>query len=82
MNNAPARWVVLPTPIDAYDSFGEAWCQELEVYHNPLADHPIDFELLPGATHWFEQDGEILCISIWGWSVMSSLTHLRMERAS
>ena len=21
---------------------GEAWCHELEVYHNPLATHPIE----------------------------------------
>ena len=28
---------------------GEEWCQELEVYHNPLASRPREFELLPGA---------------------------------
>jgi hypothetical protein len=60
---------------------GEAWCQELEVYHNPLATRPIDFDLLPGATHWFEQDGEIVCTTIWEWSVMSSVTHLDMKKA-
>jgi hypothetical protein len=59
---------------------GEAWCQELEVYHNPLATHPIDFELLPGATHWFEQDGEITCSTIWEWSVLSSVTLLVMKK--
>jgi hypothetical protein len=60
---------------------GEAWCQELEVYHNPLATRPIDFDLLPGATHWFKQDGEIVCTTIWEWSVMSSVTHLDMKKA-
>jgi hypothetical protein len=59
---------------------GEAWCQELDVYHNPLASHPIPFALLPGATHWFETDGEIACQSMWQWSVLSSVTHVRMKK--
>lgn len=59
---------------------GEAWCQELEVYHNPLAANPIQFDLLPGATHWFEQDGEIICSTIWETSVLSSITHVSAER--
>ncbi|RVL47231.1 hypothetical protein [Sinorhizobium meliloti] len=58
--------------------WGEAWCQELEVYHNPLATHPIPFDLIPGATHWFEKDGDVECNTIWANSVMSSVTHLRM----
>lgn len=56
---------------------GEAWCQELEVFHNPLATYPISFALLPGATHWFETDGKIACKSMWQWSVLSSVTHVR-----
>lgn len=59
---------------------GEAWCQELEVYHNPLATQPVAFDLLPGATHWFEEDGEIRCLSIWEWSVLSSVTMLLMKK--
>lgn len=55
--------------------WGEAWCQELEVFHNPLATHPIPFDLIPGATHWFERDGEIVCSTIWENSVLSSITH-------
>ncbi|MCP1848200.1 MULTISPECIES: hypothetical protein [unclassified Bradyrhizobium] len=58
--------------------WGEAWCQELEVFHNPLATHPIPFDLIPGATHWFERDGDIECSTIWANSVISSVTHLRM----
>jgi len=53
---------------------GEAWCQEL--YHNPLAAHPIHFDLLPGATHWFEENGEVRCATIWEWKVLSSVTQL------
>lgn len=57
--------------------WGEAWCQELEVYHNPLATHPIAFDLIPGATHWFERDGDVECNTIWANSVIASITHLR-----
>lgn len=53
---------------------GEHWCQELEVYHNPLATHPIEFDLIPGATHWFERDGEIVCSTIWEHSILASIT--------
>jgi hypothetical protein len=59
---------------------GEAWCQELEVYHNPLADNPIDFALLPGATHWFEENGETICSTIWENSVLASITSLNLEK--
>jgi hypothetical protein len=59
--------------------WGEAWCQELEVFHNPLATHPIPFDLIPGATHWFERDGDIECSTIWANSVISSVTHLQMD---
>ncbi|GGD35737.1 hypothetical protein [Aureimonas glaciei] len=58
--------------------WGEAWCQELEVFHNPQAAHPIPFDLIPGATHWFERDGDVECSTIWANSVLSSITHLRM----
>jgi hypothetical protein len=59
---------------------GEQWCQELEVYHNPMATHPIDFDLLPGTTHWFEKRGEIVCSTIWKNTVLSSLTNLKLEK--
>ncbi|MCG7394258.1 hypothetical protein MHY87_15235 [Microvirga sp. ACRRW] len=61
---------------------GEAWCQELEVFHNPLAAYPIPFDLIPGATHWFERDGDIECSTIWANSVLSSVTLLLMEHES
>ena len=58
---------------------GEAWCQELEVFHNPMATHPIDFDLIPGATHWFEENDELMCSAYWECSVLSSMTHLKIE---
>jgi len=56
--------------------WGEAWCVELEVYHNPAATHPLPFELLPGATHWFERDGEIVCNTMWERTVLASTTSI------
>jgi hypothetical protein len=64
---------------DLWDG-GEAWCQEMEVFHNPMATNPIDFDLLPGATHWFEANGEIVCSTIWKNSVLASITHLRVAK--
>ena len=58
---------------------GEAWCQELEVYHNPFAGNPLPKTLLPGATHWFEQDGEIVCSAPWANSVLASITENRFD---
>jgi hypothetical protein len=53
---------------------GEQWCQELEVLHNPLASRPLACDLLPGAIHTFELDGELVFRSIWERTVISSLT--------
>ena len=53
---------------------GEQWCQELEVYHNPLASSPLAFDLLPGGIHYFELDGELVFRSMWENTVISSLT--------
>lgn len=52
----------------------EPWSAELEVFHNPFARHPVAFELLPEATHWFEQDGEIVCSTIYEHSILWSRT--------
>ncbi|AVJ27350.1 hypothetical protein [Achromobacter spanius] len=54
--------------------WGEAWCVELEIYHNPGATHPFPFDLLPGATHWFECDGEVVCKTMWEHTVLASTT--------
>ncbi|MBS1095256.1 hypothetical protein [Gluconobacter wancherniae] len=59
---------------------GEEWCQELEVFHNPMATKPLPFSLIPGATHWFEGDGDIECRTIWKNTVLSSITLLRQNK--
>lgn len=78
----PFEFTVGSAEYEALWPWGEAWCQELEVYHNPLAKHPIPFDLIPGATHWFDRNGEIECDTIWKNSVLSSITHLYMDGAS
>jgi len=76
----PFRFDVLSDEYASLWPAGEAWCQELDVFHNPQATHPMNFDLLPGATHWFEQDGDIECSTIWEWSVLSSVTHLKVDK--
>jgi hypothetical protein len=52
----------------------EPWCAELEVFHNPYAKYPVPFELLPEATHWFEEKGEKICRSVYEASILWSKT--------
>lgn len=52
----------------------EPWSAELEVFHNPFARHPVAFDLLPEATHWFDQGGEVVCSTIYEHSVLWSRT--------
>lgn len=56
--------------------YGELWCLELEVYHNPNALHPIPRPFFPGATHFFERDGEGVFEGPWKNRVLSSITAL------
>lgn len=39
--------------------YHEGWADELQVFHNPSALHPLDRGLFPKATHHFLEDGEI-----------------------
>lgn len=54
----------------------EPWSAEMEVFHNPFAHHPVSHALLPEATHWFEQDGERICSSVYETSILWSTTHI------
>jgi len=57
----------------------EPWSAELEVFHNPHARHPVPHELLPEATHWFEDDGEMLCSGGYEHSILWSQTRILNE---
>jgi len=52
----------------------EPWSAEMEVFHNPFALHPTPRELLPEATHWIEQQGEVNCESFYETSILWSRT--------
>lgn len=52
----------------------EPWSAELEVFHNPFARHPVSFDLLPEATHWFGQGGEQICIAFYPYEILWSQT--------
>jgi hypothetical protein len=52
----------------------EPWSAEIEVFHNPLALHPIADSMLPELTHWREVNGEIACRAFFETSVLKSHT--------
>jgi hypothetical protein len=52
----------------------EPWSAELEVFHNPYARHPVPFELVPEATHWFDEHGEMTCSAVYEHSILWSQT--------
>jgi len=60
---------------------GETWSLELEVFHNPMADHPFPHDLLPECSQWFQESGEIRCAARYQHSILSSRT-LLMEASN
>ena len=54
----------------------EPWSAELEIFHNPFASHPVPFDLLPEATHWFDEGGERICRSFYETSILWSKTYI------
>ncbi|NWN48004.1 hypothetical protein HT121_10385 [Pseudomonas sp. MAFF 301514] len=52
----------------------EPWSAEVEVFHNPLAVHPVPNELLPEATHWRETNRGIECQSYFEIAILRSKT--------
>lgn len=62
--------------VDVQDeSYEEYWTQEIQVFHNPSAMHPIPMEALPGATHHHFQDGKLQSI-VPNDAILSSFTLL------
>ncbi|WP_342149667.1 hypothetical protein [Methylorubrum sp. SB2] len=52
----------------------EPWTAEIEVFHNPFALHPVSFDLMPEAQHWFFENNEWQCISVFEKSILWSQT--------
>lgn len=59
--------------------YEEWWTDEIQVFHNPKAVHPLEFMALPGATHHYFEDGELQTLAPEG-SVLSSYTMLMTTR--
>ena len=57
----------------------EPWSAELEVFHNPYARYPVPIDLLPEACHWFEQDGERVCQTVYETSILWSQTLIQND---
>lgn len=57
----------------------EPWSAELEVFHNPFAQHPVPRAILPEATHWFDVNGEIVCEAYYETSVLWSKTLIQKD---
>ena len=76
-NFAPGAVEAIPFEIDVEDpDYDERWADELEVYHNPNALIPLDPELFPTLTHFYEREGEL----VWhgpGRRVLFSVTHIQ-----
>jgi hypothetical protein len=54
----------------------EPWSAELEVFHNPHARHPLPEALIPEATHWVQEDGEMICRAFYETSILWSQTRI------
>lgn len=52
----------------------EPWSADLEVFHNPYAQHPFPRSLLPEATHWHLQGDNVECESFYETAILSSQT--------
>ncbi|MEM6898933.1 MAG: hypothetical protein AAF583_04085 [Pseudomonadota bacterium] len=57
------------------EDYEEFWTQEIQVFHNPNAKHPLPLEALPGATHHIFKDGVLQSFSPPD-AVLSSFTML------
>jgi len=51
----------------------------MEIFHNRFARHPVPFELLPEATHWYEENGERLCSTVYETSILWLRTLIQDE---
>jgi hypothetical protein len=60
--------------------YEEWWTEEIQVFHNPKAKHPLPFDWLPGAIHHFLEDGLLKSFAPIG-TVLSSYTLILQPKA-
>ncbi|MEM7664128.1 MAG: hypothetical protein AAF292_17955 [Pseudomonadota bacterium] len=77
----PDAFVGIPFRIDiTHPSYQEFWGDEVQVFHNPNAKHPLSWEAFPDAVHYSHRDGEIIARDRPG-RVLSSVTQIfKIER--
>lgn len=64
LNPDPNAVLGKPFYVDVREKgYEEYWTQEIQVFHNPKAKHPLPFEALPGATHHFLEDEQLKSIA-------------------
>jgi hypothetical protein len=71
-------FTVSSSPAKAYSLPKFKICTRAAAAQRKFATEP--FDLIPGATHWFERDGDVECNTIWANSVISSITHLQAPK--
>ena len=74
LNPDPNAVLGVPFSIEvSAPTYQEYWSDEIQVFHNHNARFPLPFEVLPGATHHFFEEGKL---KSWGpeGSVLSSYT--------
>ncbi|WP_172704852.1 hypothetical protein [Sphingomonas sp. LH128] len=66
---------VMGTPFteEVVADYGERWCDELQVFHNPRAKFQLPLEAFQGATQHTFEDGQLVSYSV-GTPVLSSQT--------
>lgn len=52
----------------------EPWPAALEVFHNLFAENPLPMALVPEAQHWFDDNSEVVCRSVYATSILWSKT--------
>ncbi|HGY1597920.1 TPA: hypothetical protein ACNVTV_005794, partial [Citrobacter freundii] len=57
----------------------EPWTSEIEIFHNPNAENPINSTLFPEATHWLPVNGEIICKRFFKQSILKSQTIIHTQ---
>jgi len=63
------------------EKYEEYWTDELQVFHNPNAKHPLPFDVLPLANHHLLQDGELKSFCAPG-TVLSSYTVILVPKGT
>jgi hypothetical protein len=59
--------------------YSETWMEGMDVYHNPIAAHPLHPAMLPGAAHhWLRDDGQLES-RVPEWQPFGSVTRILVQ---